>query len=161
MLTQARLKELLHYDPETGLFRWKVYRARSARAGSLAGVQKERGRIIICLDQREYKAHRLAWFYMTGAWPKNQIDHIDCNAGNNAFANLREATNSQNHMNKVSRNSTGFKGVKFDKRRGKWDANIKLLGKVKFLGSFKSPEAAYAAYCDAAKIFHGEFARVA
>lgn len=160
MITLERLKELLEYNPDTGVFRWRIKRGKM-QPGQIAGTVAMRGHVTLHLDYRYYGAHRLAWLYMTGKMPKHQIDHKDYNPGNNAFSNLREATNSQNHMNKTSKNSSGFKGVRLDKRRGKWMSNIKLDGKSRFLGYFDTPEMAYEAYVIAAKSLFGEFARVA
>src|SRR5882724_4870795 len=98
MITQKRLKELLVYEPDTGLFRWRIKHGK-VHVGQIAGTKSPRGHITLHLDYKYYKAHRLAWLYMMGKFPKHQIDHKDCNPGNNIFINLREASNSQNHMN--------------------------------------------------------------
>lgn len=145
MITQRRLKSLLHYNSETGFFTWRVNKCRVV-AGDLAG-RISLGYCVIKIDQGEYMAHRLAWLYMTGAWPKNQIDHRDRHRSNNAFLNLREATNKQNHENQglpVS-NTSGIKGVRWDASRQKWFAFIKHNGKMLNLGRFKVVEEATAA----------------
>lgn len=158
-ITQERLKELLHYNPEDGLFTWKV--ARGCRpAGSYAGLYKHTGYCVIRADDILYQAHRLAWLYVHGRWPAKHIDHIDCNPSNNRLINLREATDSQNHANKRPMNpESGFKGVRAD--NNKWMARIKINKKTVYLGSFNTREEAHAAYFEAAQRVFGEFARAA
>lgn len=165
MLTAARLRELLSYDPETGVFRWRVYRARNARAGDVAGriikaaPDKGGGYRSIGIDGSEYLAQRLAWLHMTGEWPPAQVDHENRNRDDNAWRNLRDATRSQNQANRPAQanNTSGFKGVAFHKGAGRWRAT---LGK-RHLGLFDSPEQAHAAYAEAARGAFGEFARAA
>src|SRR5665213_3102737 len=103
VLTQARLKKLLHYDPLTGMFTWRITHGRHDRwkAGARAGnLHKSDRRWLIRIEGIRYKAHRLAWLYMTGRWPRDQIDHKDTDSSNNVFTNLREATNAQNQQNR-------------------------------------------------------------
>ena len=166
-ITAEYVRSILHYDPETGEFRWKA-RADVCRwwntryVGSAAGAPSNRYRAIQ-IDKRRYYAHRLVWLYMTGEWPKEQIDHIDCNKANNCFSNLREATNSQNHANigKCSSNTSGFKGVYWSRHTRKWHVRIKKNGKFYSLGYYNEDniEGAAAAYAAAARDMHGEFAR--
>jgi hypothetical protein len=168
MLTQTRLKELLLYNPETGVFIWLVRRGPCALAFSVAGSlntgtrHQGGGYRKICIDGAEYYAHRLAWFYMTGAWPKHKIDHEDLDRGNNRFLNLREATVSQNGGNceKRSNNTSGFKGVSWNKNAQKWIANIQHQGKYKYLGLHESAEAAHKAYSEASKELFKTFSRI-
>lgn len=147
-LSAGRLRELLHYDPETGIFRWNISHPSRA-AGGVAGHHSRQGYIYIVIAKRKYGAHRLAWLYMTGAWPAAQVDHRDGSKSNNRFDNLREATNAQNHQNiSVSRSGTsGYLGVTFDKAKGRWQAQIKVEGRYKFLGRHDTPEQAFDAYC--------------
>lgn len=161
MLTTERLRELLHYDPGTGVFTRRLDVATNAKAGTVAGCIKA-GYVVIGIDRRVYRANRLAWLYMTGEWPKHHIDHKDMDRTNDRWANLREATRSQNGMNRAAyrNNSTGFKGVRKVYKSG-WAAIISKDGKATYLGYFKSPEAAHAAYCDAAESLFGDFARAA
>jgi hypothetical protein len=116
----------------------------------------------IGIEGRSYAAHRLAWLYVTGEWPKDQIDHINCTRADNRFSNLREATNAENSKNsKISKNNTsGFKGVSWDQRNKKFIASIGVGGKLLYLGRFRDPRAASQAYREAAEKHHGEFARV-
>lgn len=162
MLTVDVLREILDYDPMTGVFRWRQGR-KGIRAGGVAGSKKAYGYVEIGLLNGQYLAHRLAWLFVHGVWPADQIDHIDGDRSNNCIANLREATRSENLRNRgLQRNNTsGFKGVIFDKRTGMWQARIKIHGRRILLGLHETPEAAHAAYCEAAAKHHGEFAKVA
>ena len=155
--SQARLKELLDYNEDTGEFRWKKPSSNRLKQGDKAGTKQDYIRIQI--DGKIYQAQRLAWMYMTGEDPgKYEIDHRDENKYNNAFSNLRKATSSTNKMNvKTPKiNSTGFKGVQ--KMRNKYAAHICKNGKQYHLGVYKTPEEAHKAYCEAADKYFGEFA---
>lgn len=162
VLTAKRLREVVSYDPETGHFTWLVSRPRARIGGRAGGLGPGCGGYwCITIDRRRYVAHRLAWLYMTGAWPRTEmIDHINRDRSDNRFANLREATRGQNQVNsgKPSNNSSGFKGVR--RRYGRWFAQIKKSGKHYHLGYFSTPEEAHRAYCTAAIKLHGEFARL-
>lgn len=164
MLTAARLREVLHYDPETGVFRWRMDRDRAgnAKAGDIAGRIASTGYRQIRVDNRLYKAHRLAFLYMTGEWPEQHVDHRDGDRLNNAWSNLREATPSQNGANRgaTKRNKLGVKGV-YRNHDGKFKASICLDGEQVYLGTFDTPAEAASIYAVAAKDMHGEFARVA
>lgn len=160
MLTVERLHDVLRYDPATGVFTWLISPAQNTRVGSVAGATSG-GYRLIRVDGRRYKAHRLAWFYMTGEWPLSRIDHKDTNRGNNIWTNLRLATNSQNkaNMGKRADNKSGYKGVRWYEQTKKWNAQIRCQGKNRNLGYFTDPEKAHAAYCEAAVKLFGEFAR--
>ena len=163
MLTQERLKELLHYDPDTGEWTWLVGRGggdNGAHPGDRAGWI-ENGRRRIQVDAHKYLASRLAVLYMTGAWPAKQVDHRDLDKSNDRWSNLRDATHNQNSMNIGKRrdNTSGFKGVTLHAETQKWHARICLMGKSRSLGLFGTPEAAHDAYVDAASKLFGEFAR--
>jgi hypothetical protein len=159
-LTHERLLAALQYDPQTGIFRWKIRTSIRVMVGQQAG-SIVKGYVEIGLDGVHYQAHRLAWFYMTGEWPALQVDHKDTNRANNAWFNLREATHGQNVTNSGPRrnNRTGLKGV--TPFNGRWHARIMHDGALHLLGYFDSPEAAHAAYARKAHELHGEFARVA
>lgn len=156
-LTQEGLKELLNYDPLSGVFTWKVKCSRSAEAGSKAGYLRTDGYILIGINGRKFLAHRLAWLYMTSISPKLYIDHINRIKDDNRFVNLRAASNAQNQANTNRRfsNTTGFKGT--HKVGSKYKAQIKVGDKVIYLGSYLTPELAHAAYCVKAKQIHGEY----
>lgn len=160
-LTLERLKELLAYDPDTGLFVWKTDRGRSAKFGDIAGRLAVRGYWDIEIDGKKYKAHRLAWLYVTGKWPKDEIDHRDMNRTNNKFDNLREATHSQNGYNKITptTNTSGFKGVSWCGRTGKWRAAITRDRKQYHLGFYDKISDAKSAYDVASHKYHGEYGR--
>lgn len=159
MVEIRRLKEALLYKPETGKWRW-IINISHCRVGSRAGHRRKRGYNIIRIDGKDYLSHRLAWFYMTGRWPKEQIDHINGDPSDNRWDNLREATGFQNHANsrKPITNTSGLKGVSWSKESKKWQAQIKSHCKSTHLGFFDSKEEAHAAYVTAAKVQHGAFA---
>ncbi len=159
-LTQVYLRSILEYDSTGGVFRWKEDRRRGIK-GRIAGTLRDKGAIRILIDGKGYYAHRLAWLYMYGQWPKDQIDHKDLNRANNAISNLREASNGQNQANsrKYKNNKSGYKGVHYKKKIRRWIAQIKYNGSNRYIGCFCSPEEAHLAYTEAAKQFHGEFAR--
>jgi hypothetical protein len=167
-LTAEYVRSILDYDPETGVFTWRersnMRKEWNTRyAGKIAGSVNSDGYWQIVIDDNTYKGQRLAWLYMTGEWPKRHTDHIDGIRLNNSFSNLREATPSENLRNRgrPSNNTSGHKGVTWERSTGKWKARIKTHGKVVLLGRFVRIEDAAAAYANAARELHGEFARVA
>lgn len=123
MLTKERLQELLIYNTVTGIFTWKVNRRGTAKAGTVAGRPNNKGYIDISIDGKRYKAHRLAWLYITGSWPENQIDHINRIRDDNRLANLRDVTQSENLRNCGVSKSTasGIKNV-YKSGNGWWSA---------------------------------------
>lgn len=161
MITAERLREVLKYDTETGEFTWIKNTGFQRKIGKKAGhIQTTRGlrRLLVGIDGKHYKAHRLAWLYMTGEWPPADIDHINGDPCDNRWGNLRSATRSQNLCNMAARGSkSGMKGV-FPNNGGTWFARIRKEGKIKYLGNFPTKEEAHMAYVRAAEIMHGEFA---
>lgn len=140
-----RVRNVVTYIPETGEFIWNMTLSNSAIAGSYAGSLNSKGYVHIKIDGRQYKAHRLAWFYIFGTDPADsEIDHIDRNKSNNAIGNLRLASRKQNNENiNVPRNSTsGVRGVSYQKKDKLWTAYIYHNKKRIHLGSFKSLEGA-------------------
>lgn len=163
MLTAERLREVLSYDPISGVFRWRIYSGGKRKAGEEAGGPDGRGYIAIWVDRKPFKAHRLAWLYMTGHWPAEEIDHRDLRRDNNAWTNLREATRRDNRHNqpRPKNNRSGFKGVCWNKTVRRWQASITNNGRTQYLGCFLTAIEAHAAYVKAAHGLYGEFARTA
>jgi len=161
-ITPERLRALLAYDPETGHFTWRVPLSRRIRPGDRAGYAND-GYLLVRIDRRNYRGHRLAWLYTFGEWPNGDLDHINCDRADNRISNLREATRSQNqaNMRRPRHNTSGFKGASFHQRKGKWQAIIQKDGKTLYLGLFPTAADAHAAYCAAAQELHGEFWRAA
>ena len=153
-LTQERLRELLSYDPNTGHFYW-------LETGKKAGCLDVRGYIVIRIDRALYRAARLAWLFMVGEWPPHQVDHKNQIRSDDYWSNLRLATNSQNNRNKTlpKANTSGYRGVSWNKRGQRWFAQIKINYRNIYLGSFSSREDAHLAYVKASEKFHGEFGR--
>lgn len=156
VLTQEHLKSLLSYDPETGEFRWTNAVSQKFRAGQIAGTSYANGYRVIDIQRKRYSAHDLAWLYVYGSWPANEIDHINRNPGDNRIENLREATRSQNLQNRALQrnNKSGFRGVSWSASSKKWIAQIKINNEKKHLGLFLKKEDAYAAYLAAAAKYH-------
>lgn len=156
-LTATRLRELLDYDHETGIFRWKTNRGGVCER-AVAGSLRKNGYIMIRIDYRNYRSHRLAWLYMHGHWPIGEIDHINGITKDNRIINLREATHSQNLYNRAlqSNNKSKMKGV--SKSGGRWRATICINKRKIHIGCFLTPEQAHAAYCKEAIKIAGEFA---
>lgn len=157
----GRLQELLEYNPSTGEFFWKVS-FNNVKTGDRAGSVYTNGYRYIQVDGQDYRAGRLAWFFVTGEDPDVFVDHKNQVRDDNRFINLRLATNSQNQANAFWRtNTSGIKGVCWQQSRQKWIAQITVDGKRRNLGRFDSIlEAAYV-YKAAALEAWGEHARVA
>jgi hypothetical protein len=170
-LTAEYVRQILYYNPETGEFRWKERTPDMFLNGRRHGTWNTRyagkspafwefgGYRRIVVNGRGYQAHRIAWLWMTGELPKEQIDHINGEKIDNRFANLRQATPAQNAHNTKSRRRDRLKGAYFVPRLGKWQALICSNWKQKHLGYFQTEQEAHAAYRAAAICQHGEFAR--
>jgi hypothetical protein len=156
----ALLKRLLAYDPETGEFRWRVGRARCIKAGALAGSRCPRGYRKITVAGKCYAEHRLAYLFMTGAWPEAEINHLNRDPSDNRWANLRPANGTQRRGNCARQAGTvsGLKGVTWQKHAGMWRAQIEISGCTTHLGYFVHKETAHAAYMAAAWARYGDFA---
>lgn len=154
-LSQARLKELLHYDADTGVFTWRA-RKRGVTVGRIAGSPAHYGYWCLVLEGKRYAAHRLAWLYVYGVYPASCTDHINRIRRDNRIANLREATRAQNLQNLGinDRNKSGARGVSFDALNDKWRASISVDGRAKNLGRFSTKEDAAQAYKVAAAKYH-------
>lgn len=166
-LTQTELHRVLYYNPLSGNFIWRTSPSPMARvrAGDMAGRIRRVGHDrrpyrYITIHQHTYGAQRLAFLYIKGHWPDNQMDHKDGNSLNNRWLNLRECTRSQNAANSgpQKNNKLGIKGV-WRRKRGKFRSGIRVYGKRINLGTFDTLEVAAHAYQRAAKMYFGEFAR--
>jgi hypothetical protein len=154
-LTAARLRELLHYDPETGIFTVKIATSSRSRKGGQPGNLHPQGYLKIGLDRKLYSAHRLAWLYMTSEWPTHNIDHINGVRHDNRWINLRDvstAVNTQNHRIARKTSRCGFLGVV--PKGSRWGAKIKLDRSAMWLGTYDTPEEAHAVYLEAKRRLH-------
>lgn len=163
MITQERLRELLDYDPVTGFFTRRVRTSNRIKVGQVAGgnrICNGRPYRVICLEGKSYFAHRLAWLYVHGEWP-DYIDHMNGQGRVNAIENLRDCSQTQNGANKVRplNNTSGFKGVTFDRQRNQWRSQIQFKRKHKTLGLFDRVEDAARAYDSEALRLFGMFAK--
>lgn len=154
-LTAKQIRRLLSYNPDTGIFVWIGGRANQ-RIGREAGYHFRSGYVGICINGTSYLAHRLAWLYVHGRWPIDQIDHINGDGYDNRLINLREATRDLNTANSVTIGKNRLKGTSLA-RSGRWQARIKK-GVPIHLGTFDTAEEAHAAYVKAAKQLFGDFA---
>ncbi len=138
MLTQKRLKELLYYDPNTGIFTWRVKTSHRICIGSEAGCINREGYRQIGIEGKLRPAHRLAWLFVYGYFPEHGIDHINRKPGSNQISNLREASQSCNMRNCGNRvnNTSGITGVSWDKQSNKWNARIRINQKAHNLGRY-------------------------
>lgn len=153
-LSQDRLKELLEYNPETGIFTRLVTANGNALAGSEAGSIDAYGYVIISIGGYRFKAHHLAWFYVHGEW--RMIDHKEWPRSNNAISNLRPASYSQNNHRKHTYNPLGHIGVRL--RNGKYQANIRINGVITTIGNYDTVGEAGEAYKQRAREVFGEYA---
>jgi len=140
MLTQNRLKELLHYDPETGIFTWIKPNANRIKAGSAAGHLDSVGYLRLTIDYKSERLHRLACLYMTGRLPPVHADHINGIKTDNRWINLRSVSKEINAKNKCIRsdNNSGVTGVYWRRDRNKWAVQVRVNRKTKTIGSFSS-----------------------
>jgi hypothetical protein len=157
----ARVRELLDYNPRTGIFKWRVSRG-TAKAGSVAGWTHSAGYVYIRVDGIDYKAHRLAWLHYYGVAPADLIDHKDRDNGNNRINNLREATHAQNQQNKkvYANNKSGHKGVSWYPLRRKWRVRIQHNTKPILVGFFDTIEEAIKARKKVEKKLHTHAANI-
>lgn len=157
MLTAEELKRHLHYDPETGQFT-RLIKLRGIKSGN--GYVHSTGYVRVCVLGRKYPAHRLAWLYVYGDWPKTMLDHINGDKADNRIANLREADvtlNAENQRRAMSSNLSGMLGVcivKDRKRKKPYQARLGVKGKSIYLGYYATPEEAHEAYKTAKRKYH-------
>lgn len=151
-----RVREVVNYDPDSGVFTWTRTNSNRAPVGSRAGTNRGGGYRRIMIDGTLIYEHRLAWAICYGAWPVDKIDHRDGNPSNNAMSNLRAATHAENHQNLGLRNTntSGHTGVSLHQHTGKWCAYIWKDRKKFHLGLFGTLSAAAAAYARAKARLH-------
>ena len=159
-LTADRLRHLLHYDPDTGVFTWLRPNPnwKQGRTGMRAGCfHKSSGYCAIKIDSRGYRAHRLAWLYVYGEWPKEELDHVNCDKSDNRIANLRGASRHQNLANAPAwgKNLKGTDQLP----GGRWRAKMCVKYKQITIGIFDTEIEAHEAYLHEVKKLYGEFAR--
>lgn len=154
------LKLLFSYDPDTGAIHW-IAKGKGMIKKKAAGTLLHSGYLGICVGPKRWQAHRIAWALHHGAWPKDQIDHINGIKTDNRICNLREATNSQNGKNLglSKANKSGVKGVSFENYTQRWKASIKVENKTISLGRFNSIEDAAIARRLAEKHYFKEWNR--
>lgn len=153
-LTASRLRELLHYETDTGVFT-RLVKSGTAKVGDVAGGLDDKGYWRIRVDGKRYLAHRLAWLYMTGEWPTGEVDHERGETGDNRWKRLRDGSrsfNQQNQRRAPAGSATGQIGA--SPHRGKFQAQIRVDQKNRYLGVFDTPEAAHAAYVAAKRQLH-------
>ena len=156
-ITVESLRGLLDYDPDTGIFCWRVSRGNRIKVGAAAGTVSSNSYAVIKINGMPFKAHRLAWLHFHGVWPEHQIDHIDENKSNNRISNLRDVPQSMNQHNAIKPRkdgTSGYRGVSWHKDKKRWHAHITVSGRQKHLGLFNTPEAAHAAYLAAKLRLH-------
>lgn len=155
-VTANRVRELFHFCPESGVLTRRIAAAPNAPEGAIAGRLNTAGHLVVCVHARMYMVHRVAWLWMTGEWPTFEIDHINQNKSDNRWSNLREATRSQNLINRGHRRKHQLpRGV--SKAGGRYQAQIRVAGTFRHLGMFGCPTAAHFAWVKAAKARDPEF----
>jgi hypothetical protein len=162
ILTQAELKEQLHYNPDTGLFTRLISNSNRVKIGCIAGgMDKKTGYIRIVVNRKMYYAHRLAFLFMEGNFPQNLVDHANGIPYDNRWLNISHASRAENQRNIGLRidNKSGFRGVSYYKSRGKYEAYCNTDGKRTKLGYYDTAEAASDAYKAFAKSNYGQFYR--
>lgn len=163
-ITQEYLRSILDYDPRTGIFTWRErpeipHAINARRVGGEAGTINKNGYRVILINRSNRTAHRLAWLYVYGEFPKSHIDHIDRDRTNNSISNLRLATRSLNAFNRRAPKgaASAYRGVQRAQNSLRWFAQIRHEGKTHYLGSFDDEQEAAKAYRDAATSFYGEW----
>jgi hypothetical protein len=158
-----RVRELFHYDALSGRLIRRITVKGGGNVGDVSGSPRDSGHLVVGIDYKVYSVHHIVWFLAYGLWPTGWIDHRDGDPANNRLRNLRIATPAQNAANckRYASNTSGYKGVSYNKRRQLWVSRLQTAGKALYLGAYPSPEMAYSVYCLAARDNFGEFARVA
>jgi hypothetical protein len=159
IITPDRLRECLAYDPETGIFTWRLRPSPRIEVGNQAGALRQNGYRGIQVDHRQYLAARLAWLWMTGEWPTNEIDHKNGIKDDDRWLNLRDVPRSLNQQNKhFTKNKSGYMGVYLMPAAGvtakRWQARIQVQGKTLSLGCFYSATEAHEVYLQVKRKLH-------
>lgn len=159
MLSIQRLKELFHYDAETGIFT-RLKTAGGMVTGSIAGSLNPMGYLRVSIDHERYLCHRLAWLYSYGSWPEHEIDHINGIRTDNRLCNLRDVPHCINQLNKLApkNNTSGVKGVYWNKKDKRWHARCSIDGKKYHIGNFTDLNEARAVVVAARERMHGKHA---
>jgi hypothetical protein len=161
-LTAEFVRDVFNYNSITGKLTWKIRLSNKCMIGSEVGHIDKDGYRVVGIQRRRYYVQRIIWLWVTGEWPEREIDHEDMNRANNIWTNLRVATTSQNQYNCLAHkhNTSGFKGVSYNKNAGRYEARIRLVGRLIHLGLFDTAEDAAVAYVEAAKRIAGPFFRI-
>lgn len=157
--THENLKKWVNYNPITGVFTWNKSPTNSIKIGDSVGNKTNTGYMEACVLGKRVLQHRLAFFYMTGIWPADQIDHKNMIRSDNRWDNLREATNCQNTYNRLTYNKLGLKNVYYHPQSGKYNVKIVINGKTKSFGYYSDVELADLVAREAREKYLGEFAR--
>jgi len=155
MLTAEQARKMLNYCPDTGIFTWREKVAVRVKIGDIAGSKHHSGYLTIFSQGKSHRAHRLAWLYVHGVWPKSSIDHINGIKSDNRIANLREVSqliNMQNLRQVAKNTQSGLVGAA--RNGNNWQAYIRINKKAVYLGTFKTPEEAHKVYMDAKRKYH-------
>ena len=155
-MTQNELKQLLHYEPSTGIFTWLESRGR-IKAGTIAGSKQKYGHLAVKIDGKNYHLHRLAWLYVYGKLPDDMIDHINGISNDNRIDNLRDVTNTINQHNQKTAHAnskSGLIGACWNEQNKAWKSQITHQGKVIYLGLYKTAQLAHEAYLTAKRKLH-------
>lgn len=160
-LTVEEVREMFSYDPADGVLRWRLDRSPKARAGAPVGCIHRSGYLVTLIRRKNYQVHRLIWAFVYGCWPPEHVDHVNGVRSDNRLQNIRACSPSENGRNKGRQvnNTTGFKGVSFCSREGRYQTTCRVNGRKKWIGYFDTPEEASIAYEAFAKRHHGEFYR--
>lgn len=157
IISAQKLRELLNYDPETGIFTWRIVASTRAKIDDIAGCISTTGYRLIGIDRVLYRAHRLAWLYVYGEWPLKIIDHINGVRTDNRIENLRDVSSQANSHNRHELNITntsGVAGVIRNKRTKKWTAYIVVNNKRHHIGYFDTLDAAAEARAESKQRLH-------
>jgi hypothetical protein len=157
-VTAELVRQFLQYDPESGIFTWIKRPNAMVAAGDIAGTCHKGALTMIGLRGRKYPAARLAFLWMTGRWPVEEVDHIDRNPLNDRWANLREASRQQNAANRMVPRKSGLpRGVYPSNKSGRFYAMITIGRECVYLGTFDTPDEAHKAFMERARATNGDF----